>query len=157
MRFEEDLFSKAFYCFILKTKTLHQKWVLTGSYRLFLDGAIIYPKDIDILTTIKGVNQIAEIFKESVIRPPSSSIKNDIKSYFCQLKIDGVSFDIIGNMNSLIDGQWKRIPNIRQKPIVLKNSKMNIPVFHLDYEYKVNDSINRSNIKDIIKKLKKKK
>jgi hypothetical protein len=149
----KDLYWDKFTFFIERVGNEKIKWALTGSYRLFLEEeGIILPKDIDILTDKKGAESIKELFEEYVTKPFSYSTSGGIKSYFGQLKIGGIDFDIMSEVFNKVDGKWIGIPNLEYVEY-LTLFKKSIPILPLEIEREVSEILNHKEKIDAINKI----
>ena len=154
---DEKKFDDAFKFFFNKLENIEFEWVLTGTYRLLIEGAKVSPSDIDILTSKKGVEVIIEQFSEYVTSSPRLSKLKNLKSYYGLIKIGDIQFDIVGDIEERINGVWHRFPELSTKNVIKKKyQEMEIPVFKLDYEKEISYFFNKPKKEKIISKLLKK-
>ncbi|MCL6219100.1 nucleotidyltransferase domain-containing protein [Zunongwangia pacifica] len=150
----KDLYKDRMIFFINRIENHKLNWALTGSYRLFLEGGegIIRPNDIDILTDKEGAKSIKELFEEYIAKPFGYSTSGGIKSYYGQLKIGEIDFDIMSEVFNEVDRDWIRIPNLEcVEYLTLFNRR--IPVLPLEIERKVSEILNRREKLDAINKI----
>lgn len=149
-------FSLVFFHLYTELQKSGCQWVLTGSYRLYLENSnLVKPNDLDILTTIFGVNYLFEKFKNYADSPPAWSQSGLIKSYYLHLTIDYVSVDVFAEIENVVDGKWLNIPNLNLPVIKLcLNHNVDIPVFSLETETIVNTILSRQETTKIIREIK---
>jgi len=131
----EEILHESFYFFLNKIKDKEINWAVFGSFRLFLEGFSILPSDIDIITDEKGILLIENLFKDYIIKKSSYSQENNLRSFFGQIKIQNVIFDIVGNPENKVKGQWYQFPSITHKTYIKYDSFGKIPVLELEHEY----------------------
>ena len=120
-------------------------WALTGSTSLALQGVPVRPNDIDIQTTEEGAYSIEALFSDRVVTPVSFSESENIRSYFGELSIQGISAEIIG------DPQKRCMASTWEPPIDLKSKRKyvvfegnKIPVLSLQYEAKAYERLGKT-------------
>ncbi|GGD62350.1 nucleotidyltransferase domain-containing protein [Paenibacillus nasutitermitis] len=118
-------------------------WALTGSTSFALQRLQYEPNDIDIQTDQKGAYEIQSLFKEHVKREVSFSTKNNIRSYFGELNIDGVSVEIIGDIQKFDGTEWERTPNLHEIKHYINAFNLELPVLTLEYEVEAYRRIGR--------------
>lgn len=139
--------------FIDKIENEKVNWALTGSYRLFLeDERMIQPKDIDILTDKEGAKSIQKLFAEYIAKPFGYSASGCIKSYFGQLKIGDIDFDIMSEVFNEVNGEWIGIPNLESVEYTIRYGKR-IPILPLETEKKVSEILNHKEKLNVINKI----
>jgi hypothetical protein len=112
-------------------------WVLIGSSSLALEGMKIKPKDIDILTTKKGVFEFNKVFKKWEIESVKFKESKFFRSYFGEFKIEGVRVEVMGKLERKIEGKWIPIfQKITSKKWV-KIGKAKIPIPSLKDQFQI--------------------
>lgn len=141
-------YKEAFNFFLEGIKKANINWALTGSYRLYLESNQYFnASDIDILTDKKGAELISSIFNNWIIKEFIYSETNGIYSFFGQLKINNVVFDVMSDVQNRIDGKWYEIPNLNYIDY-LKIDKFEIPVLPLLVEYELSNRLGQ-NVKNL--------
>ncbi|MCM3781552.1 hypothetical protein M3231_01060 [Neobacillus mesonae] len=139
---------------ILYTKISKESitWALTGSTSFALQGLNFEPKDIDIQTDKNGAFEIQSLFEQYIKREVSFVTSNNIRSYFGELNINGVTIEIIGDIQKFADGEWDCVPDLSQITHNIGVSDMIIPVLTLEYEAEAYRKLGREEKAKIIAK-----
>jgi hypothetical protein len=146
-------FREAFFLFIKYVEDKNINWALTGSFRLYIeDNSLFKASDIDILTDYTGANLIKQIFDEFIFKKFNYSEVKTIKSYYGQLIINNVIFDVMSNIQNQVNGVWCDIPNLNEISF-LKFEGYRIPVLPLLVEYNVSKDLNQEFKSLLIKKI----
>ncbi len=115
------------------TKT---NWAVTGSLSFALQGVPVTPNDIDLQTDKIGAYALQCLFSEFVIRNVTFSSTDKIRSHFGILLIDGVSVEIMGDIQKRLgDGTWEEPVKLERYKQFVAVEDMQIPVLSLDYEH----------------------
>ncbi|CAG7658255.1 hypothetical protein PAECIP111802_06996 [Paenibacillus allorhizosphaerae] len=110
-------------------------WALTGSTSFALQGLPYEPGDIDIQTDQQGAYEIESLFKDYLRRNVGFSSNGSIRSHFGELLINGISVEIIGDIEKLVgEDDWQQAPNLNEIKQFINVVNMNIPVLSLEYE-----------------------
>jgi hypothetical protein len=110
-------------------------WVVCASMSLALQGVPVSVHDIDLETDAAGAYDIENLFAEYVTRRVTFSSTDRVRSHFGALCIDGITVEIIGDMEKrAADGGWEPAPNLRQYKRFVAVDDMQIPVLSLQYE-----------------------
>ena len=126
------------YLEVIKTlySRLHETdivWVIGGSLALKLDGIDVHPKDIDLFTDEKGAYKIEELFAEFLLRKVSFSTKDNIRSHFGALNINGIEVEIIGFIEFQDeDGIWSVGRKLEDVHHIYELDEMEIPLMNID-------------------------
>lgn len=152
---DKYIYEKAFKQFLKPILNNNINWALTGSYRLYLESQENFKvNDIDIITDNKGAKIISTIFKKNIVSEFKYSEYNGIYSYFGQLKINNVTFDIMSDVKNKINGKWLNTPSLNNIEN-LKFEIFNIPVLSLSAEFHLYSLLGQkqktNQIKEIIK------
>jgi hypothetical protein len=140
----KHIYKDTFYFFLEKIKLENINWALTGSYRLYLESNQYFnASDIDILTDKTGARLINAIFDDWVINEFRYSESNGISSFFGQLQINNIVFDVMSNVQNRINGKWSGVPNLDIIDYI-KIENYNVPVLPLSIEYELSKSLNQS-------------
>ncbi|MCT4672405.1 MAG: hypothetical protein N4A37_04060 [Prolixibacteraceae bacterium] len=124
-------YNKAFLYFLNMVSDANIKWALTGSYRLFLENNQNFKgTDIDVITDLEGAKLMKLIFKENTITDFEYSGLNGIHSYFGQLLINNVVFDVMSDVKNRVNGKWYSIPNLSNIHYIMVGN-FNVPVVPL--------------------------
>ena len=112
------------------------EWAITGSLGMALQGVDVDVHDIDLQTDKAGAYWIAQHFSESVVRPVVYSASERIRSHFGALEIDGVTVEIMGDVQKrLKTGEWEEPVQVRRHMLWVEREGMSLPVLSLEYEY----------------------
>lgn len=119
---------------------VEEPWAITGGCSTYLQNCQHKPNDIDIITTLKGV----EILKEHLSRNNrqiKESENQNIRSHYFSINRHGVTIEVMGNPYNYIRGKWVKndfweesIKSITYQGIPLK-------VTTLEYEIKINEML----------------
>ncbi|GAB4564853.1 MAG: hypothetical protein Kow0047_14900 [Anaerolineae bacterium] len=111
------------------------EWALTGSASMALQGVPVDVHDIDIQTDKDGAFAIADALKEHVTRPVRWSQADRIRSYFGTLEVNGLTVELIGDLQKrLPDGTWEPPVDVRKHRDWVQVGEMRIPVLTIEYE-----------------------
>jgi predicted nucleotidyltransferase len=121
-------------------KTLHSRldeadiiWVIGGSLALVLEGLNITPRDIDLFTDKEGAYKIEELFAEFLVRNVSFSTKDNVRSHYGALNIDGIEVEIIGFIEfQNEDGTWYGGRKLEDVKRIFKLDNIEIPLMKLE-------------------------
>lgn len=128
-------------------------WVLTGSLSFALQGVPVEPHDIDIQTDAAGAYEIGRRFSEFVTRKVVFSSAEKIRSHFGVLVIDGITVEIMGDIEKrLEDGTWEKPPDLASYRRFVVVDGMQIPVLSLEYEWQAYLKLGRVAKAEILKK-----
>ena len=83
-------------------------WAVTGSTNLALREVPVEPSDIDLMTDEAGAYEVEARFEERITQPvtPSKSVEKHIASHFGALAVEGVTVELMGGVEHLVDGEW---------------------------------------------------
>ena len=109
-------------------------WAFTGSTSFNLQGIDFPPSDIDIQTNQSGAYQIEEIFHQYSIKPVQFSTTETIRSHFGTVNIQGISVEIMGDIEKYVDNNWGTPPNLVEHRQFISIYDLQIPVLSLQYE-----------------------
>lgn len=110
-------------------------WALTGSLSFALQGVPVEPHDIDIQTDASGAYEIERLFSEFVTRKVAFSASERIRSHFGTLLIDGITVEIMGDIEKrLEDGTWEKPPDLAAHRRIIDVHGIQVPVLSLEYE-----------------------
>lgn len=132
-------------------RTLHSKlietniiWVIGGSLALNLTGLDVEPRDIDLFTDEEGAYEIEKLLAEYLVKNVSLSSKDNIRSHYGILNIQGIEVDIIGHI------EFKDEKNVweagRKLEDVINNvefEEMKIPLMRIESQLKGYTKIGR--------------
>jgi hypothetical protein len=110
-------------------------WALTGSLSFALQGLPVEPHDIDLQTDRAGAYAVERCFAEAVIRPVAFSAAANIRSHFGALCIDGITVEIMGDIEKrLPDGSWEGPVDLARHRRFVDVEGLRVPVLSLAYE-----------------------
>lgn len=110
-------------------------WVVCAGMGLALHGVPVEVHDIDLQTDAAGAYQIERLFAKYVTRRVTFSSTGTIRSHFGALCIEGITVEIIGDMQKRTEGgSWEPAPDLRQYKQFVAVEGMRIPVVCLEYE-----------------------
>ena len=82
-------------------------WALTGSQAHVLQGVPLDVHDIDVQTDEDGAYRIAQVLKDAVVRPAEWRQAASIRSHFGELRLQGVTIEVMGALQKrLPGGSW---------------------------------------------------
>ncbi|MFE5322203.1 nucleotidyltransferase domain-containing protein [Paenibacillus sp. NPDC056579] len=104
-----------------------------------------------IQTDKNGAFEIQSLFKEHLKREVTFSTTNNIRSYFGELNINGVSVEVIGDIQKLVDGEWELAPILNEIIRYISVDNIVLPVLSLEYEAEAYRKLGREEKANIIK------
>jgi hypothetical protein len=111
-------------------------WAVTGSCGFALQGLDVTVHDIDLQTDAPGAYAIERALGAMSRRKVAHSATERIRSHFGALEIEGVTVEIMGDIQKrLDDGTWESPVDIRLHRRWVAIDGMRIPVLSLEYEY----------------------
>lgn len=112
------------------------KWALTGSVAFALRGIDVSPPgDIDVQTDTAGAYEIEERLAVYSMRPVTFSEAEQMRSHFGALKIEGVTVEIMGDIqHRRPDGSWTDPVDVAARREWVAVDGMRLPVLSLEYE-----------------------
>lgn len=110
-------------------------WALTGSAALALQGMAIEPADLDLQTDTTGAYAIERAFGDRVTRRVSFSTSERIRSHFGALLIHGITVEIMGDVEKLVDGAWEEPPDLACHLRFIDYEGLSVPILNPAYEY----------------------
>jgi len=128
--------------------TLYDKsflWALTGSTAFIIQGLALTPHDIDIQTDKAGAYTINELLKDYETEPISFSSTDVIRSYFGRFRINGVSVEVMGDIQKKHNNAWEDIVDLRPLIEYAVYDDMTLPVLDLNYESSAYRKLGRAN------------
>lgn len=132
----QNVFDK-FYC---KTRNANINFILIGSYRLYLEDSRVIPEDIDIVVSMDRLLDITQIFKENVVQKPKYSELSTLRSTYSRIEINGISIDLISEMEVKIEGFWRKfVTNSELTSVEVAGNR--ISSLNLHYELSVAKSL----------------
>lgn len=110
-------------------------WALTGSLSFALQGVPVEPHDIDVQTDAAGAYEIERRFSEFVTRKVAFFSAERIRSHFGTLLIDGITVEIMGDIEKLLeDGTWEKPPDLAAHRRIIDVQGIQVPILSLEYE-----------------------
>jgi len=141
-------FKKVIKLIYTKLRDKNIKWAIIGTTNLALQGIKVKPKDLDIITDVKSLRMIKNLFKdfvsEQIKKGPSSKEKLS-KFYELKLKIKGIDCHIIGEKNSEI--YLNKIKNI----VLIKLENIKVPCLSLESGIKAYSKMGQNHKVKLIK------
>lgn len=127
---------------ILKGRDL--EWVLVGSTSLALQGVKVYPKDVDVLTGKDEAYEIAELLREYEVYPVSFKRSELFASHFGKFNVGGVLVEVMGDLETFIDGRWTNVTadRLRLKRLC-RVGDLEVPVSSLEQQLESYEKLNR--------------
>lgn len=111
-------------------------WVVTGSVGFALQGVPVSPGDLDIQTDEAGAYEVERLFSEFVLRKVAFSSTERIRSHFGALLVDGITVEIMGDIQKRRDdGSWEAPVDLNRHKRLVEVEGMSVPVLSLEYEY----------------------
>lgn len=141
--------------FLKRISKAEIEWVLVGSTNLALQGIEMQAKDIDIVTTKDGANEIAELFKKNLTKKVDYSETERFKSYFGKLEIKGIKFEIMAELIYKSEkGEWIKSESLVKKEY-FDYKQFKVPVNPISLEKEFYLKINREDDAAKIEKINK--
>lgn len=112
-------------------------WAVTGSCGFALQGLKVDVHDIDLQTSRDGAYAIERAFADKSTRKVCFRESERIRSHFGALEIDGVTIEIMGDLQKRLDGVvWEPPVDVRLYTRHVTIGDRDIPVLSLEYEYR---------------------
>ncbi len=128
---------------------LEQPWVVTGSTGMALQGVPLEAHDIDLQTDAAGAYAIGQRLSAFGVTPVHEYISPRIRSHFGRFVIDGVTVEVMGALQKLIDGHWEAPVTVEIHRRSFPLEGRTVPVLSLVYEeqaYRVLGRIERAEL-----------
>lgn len=123
-------------------------WVLVGSTSLALQGVSVEPDDIDVLTDKEGAYKVGELLGKYEVDPVSFKRSELFASHFGKFKVQGVSVEVMGDLEVFVDDSWTNVTEDRLRSKRLRRvGDLEIPVSPLEKQLEDYEKLNRK--KDI--------
>ena len=115
-----------------------EPWAITGSMNLCLRGVKIHPRDIDVITTIRGADIFSGRIPGKCELPFGTRQTDSIRSYFGVLSLNGVSIEIMADAAvRSYTGQWMSLSEWFNNLEFLTIAGFTVPLTSLEFERKV--------------------
>jgi len=124
---------------LIGEKLENVNYAFIGSANLYIQGAGVEPRDIDILTTPKGIKEIDKLFSEDRIKEiyfDESDGRNSFRSLYM---IDGKEIEVLGNVGNV----YRRL-EVLDKRIYIKFNKIKLPCIPLADELEAYKQMGRT-------------
>ncbi len=119
-----------------RLKDCRVEWAITGSLGMALQGMDVQVHDIDIQTDRQGAYEIESKLSGYAISPVHYSESERIRSHFGRLEIDGVTVEIMGDLQKRIDERtWEAPVKVVDYRRWVEIEGLQVPVLSLEYEY----------------------
>ena len=111
-------------------------WAITGSLGFALQGVAVAVHDIDLQTDRASAYAIQRLFADHMTRAVQFSAAESIRSHFGAFELNGVTVEIMGDIQKkLADGTWEAPINPQDHRVWVAWEGLRVPVLSLDYEY----------------------
>lgn len=130
------------------------RWAIGGSLGLALQGVLVVPHDIDIVTDAEGAYALERLFPEFVQAKVAFSSTESIRSHFGALRIGGTKVEIIGDVQQRReDGTWDEPTDVQRDGRVVRIGDTDVPVLSLDHERRSYLRMGRRDVAELIGKV----
>ncbi|MCL2603420.1 MAG: hypothetical protein FWD90_02965 [Defluviitaleaceae bacterium] len=109
-------------------------WAFTGSTSQAIHGMEIIPVDIDIQTDKAGAYEIGSLLEQYEIEPVAFSSTDWIRSYFGTFFIEGITVEVMGDIQIIKDGKWEEVIDLNTLIEYKIYKGLPLPVMNLAYE-----------------------
>lgn len=111
-------------------------WAITGSVAFLLRGLdFSSPGDLDLQTDTAGAYEMERRLAEYVVRPVHFSEAGQIRSHFGALQIEGISVEIMGDIqHRRPGGTWTDPVDVAARRQWVEVGGLRLPVLPLEYE-----------------------
>ena len=99
-----------------------------------IHGMFFDVNDIDIQTDKAGAYKINELLKIYEVTPVSFSSTDIIRSHFGRFEINGISIEVMGDIQKMNNGDWEEIINLQPLIQWQTYKDMRLPVLDIRYE-----------------------
>ncbi|MBK8903576.1 MAG: hypothetical protein IPM53_20505 [Anaerolineaceae bacterium] len=118
-------------------------WAITGSTSFALRGLPFSPNDIDLQTDTPGAYAIEQALRPFVVQPVTFSSTARIRSHFGRLKVEGITVEIMGDMEKWVNGRWEPSPDISHHREFITVNGLELPVLSLAHEQEAYEKMGR--------------
>ena len=113
-----------------------EPWAITGSLGFALQGVQVEVHDMDLQTSQAGALEIERRLAAYSKRAVVFSEAERIRSYFGSLEVQGVTVEIMGDLQKRMpDGSWEAPVDVSELRLWVETSGLRLPVMDLEYEY----------------------
>src|SRR5207247_9560169 len=116
-----------------RTKASRVRWIIIGSASLAVQGVHIRPRDIDILTDMRGAFEFNTLLKDYENTPVRFSRSEILESYFGIFKIEGVIVEVMGELKMRYGNQWTSKAGLEVRKFD-EIDGLNLPVVKFQYQ-----------------------
>jgi len=125
-----------------RTKASRVRWIIIGSASLAVQGVHIRPRDIDILTDMRGAFEFNTLLKDYENTPVRFSRSEIFESYFGIFKIEGVIVEVMGDLKMRYGNLWASLAELRV-PKFVEIDGLRLPVAELHHQLASYEALNR--------------
>jgi hypothetical protein len=113
-----------------RLEAVTEPWCVGASGALALHGLPLTPRDVDLFTTPRGVDQIAQALDDCLVQPPHWWDSPLAQSRFAAFDVDGVRVEVIGDLRPRgLDGTLATEPrSLEYGLMVLPGADVQVPV-----------------------------
>ena len=119
-------------------------WVVTGSMGMALQGIPCEVHDIDIQTDSPGAYRLGSRLAEFVVTAVRYVTSERIRSHLGEFEIEGVTVEIMGGIEKLVEGEWEEPVDVRNHRCWARLGELRVPVLSLEYEVEAYLKLGRS-------------
>jgi len=112
-------------------------YAFTGSFNHFLQGVLVYPKDLDIITTTSGAYVIDQLLNEYNTRPVKFEETQYLRSHYGCFLIEDSILEVMGNVENKVDTKWQKHIDWKYNMVNVKTQGLNVPCLSLEYELEI--------------------
>lgn len=109
-------------------------WAIVGSMNHYIQGLNLVPKDIDIITTKKGIFVIEEALQKYSIKKVNYYEKDTIRSFYGKFSIASMNVELFSEIENRIDNKWNKHPDWKASIIHCRLDNIVFPLLSLEYE-----------------------
>ena len=121
------------------------RWALSGTAALSAHGIDVACRDLDLVTTVDGVNATMHLLAEFAVGSVGSTTRGNIRAYLGVLRIHGCDVDVLGDVqNELPDGQWTPVIDVTPQLVAVAALSRAVPVLPLEQLLAAYESMGRA-------------
>jgi S-adenosylmethionine-dependent methyltransferase len=109
-----------------RLETARVPYKIVGGTAIALHGVRVPVRDIDIETTTAGAYRFQELFSEQVVQPVGLSDNGSNRSHFGRFDFDGLSVEVMGDIERLQDGEWRPTGNLTESRLTLQGQMVRV-------------------------------
>lgn len=112
-------------------------WAVIGGANHVLQGIPVKLRDIDIITTKEGFDDLSVRFEDFVVEEPAYRETDNLRSWFAVFIFNGVRFEVMANVENKVGKDWQSHGNWHEHIVPIQLNSFEVPCLTLDFEEKI--------------------